>query len=80
MRVKSGPKVISFVVDGRFCDGGTYRQFGWGRYNPNLRHANGGGVVKIAPTLKGAIEALRIYGRPLRTAEIVENYHAGHNP
>jgi len=38
--VDGGPKIISFVVDGRFNDGGAFRQFGWGRYSPNLRGAN----------------------------------------
>ena len=33
--------MISFVVDGRLCDGGDFRQFGWGRFSPHLRHANG---------------------------------------
>ncbi|MDO9542753.1 MAG: sialidase family protein, partial [Kiritimatiellia bacterium] len=35
--VDGGPKLILFVVDGVLCDGGEHRQFGWGRYNPNLR-------------------------------------------
>jgi len=35
--VDGGPKSISFVIDGKLSDGGDFRQFGWGRYNPNLR-------------------------------------------
>ncbi|MEN8255920.1 MAG: exo-alpha-sialidase, partial [Verrucomicrobiota bacterium] len=31
--VDGGPKTISFIVDGKFCDGGEYRQFGWGRFS-----------------------------------------------
>ena len=38
--VDGGPKIISFVVDGVLCDGGDYRQFGWGRFNAALRHVN----------------------------------------
>lgn len=45
--VDGGPKVISFVVDGKFNDGGEFRQFGWGRYSPNLRDVNASAV----PTL-----------------------------
>jgi hypothetical protein len=42
--VDGGPKIISFVVDGSFNDGGTHRQFGWGRYSPNLRGVNAADV------------------------------------
>ncbi len=34
--VDDGPRIISFVVDGRFCDGGTQRRRGWGRYKESL--------------------------------------------
>ena len=36
----AGPKIISFVVNGILCDGGAYRQYGWGRFSPGLRHVN----------------------------------------
>jgi hypothetical protein len=45
--VDGGPKIISFVVDGTFNDGGEFRQFGWGRYSPNLRGVNGSDVNKL---------------------------------
>lgn len=70
--VDGGPKIITFVVDGKLCDGGDYRQFGWGRFSPNLYHANGGGVVRIAPSVKH----LRIYSRYLRTSEAIGNCRA----
>lgn len=38
--VDGGPKIITFIIDGMLCDGGSYRQFGWGRFNPHLRHVN----------------------------------------
>jgi hypothetical protein len=71
--VDGGPKIISFVIDGKFCDGGETRQFGWGRYSPNLRSANGGQTLRIGP----GVAAVRIYGRALRTAEAIENYRIG---
>ena len=71
INVDGGPKIISFIVDGRFCDGGDFRQFGWGRFNPNLRHANGDERLRIGPTLKGTVGALRLYSRCLRTYEAV---------
>ena len=37
--VDGGPKLIIFITDGVLNDGDNFRQFGWGRYNPNLRGA-----------------------------------------
>jgi hypothetical protein len=71
--VDCGPKIISFVVDGILCDGGTERQFGWGRFSPNLRTPNGSSTVKIG----SAVQSLRIYNRALRTSEAVGNFRAG---
>jgi hypothetical protein len=71
--VDGGPKIISFVIDSKLSDGGETRQFGWGRFNPNLRSANGGQKLRIA----GGVTAVKIYGRALRTAEAIENYRAG---
>ena len=46
-------------------DGGDHRQFGWGRYNPNLYHANGSKTLRIGT----AVKSLRIYSRALRVSE-----------
>jgi len=74
--VDGGPKIITFVVDGLLCDGGDFRQFGWGRFNPQLRHVNGAATLRIGPTLAGEMEQLRLYQRALRTSEAVANYRA----
>jgi hypothetical protein len=74
--VDGGPKLISFVIDGILCDGSGQRQFGWGRYSPHLRHANGSKTLSIGPSLKGRISSLRIYDRYLRIAEAIANYQA----
>lgn len=71
--VDGGPKIITFVVDGVLHDGGTERQFGWGRFSPTLRSANGAPTLQIAPSIR----ALRVYTRALRTSEAVGNYRAG---
>ncbi len=68
--VDGGPKIISFVVDGRLCDGADYRQFGWGRFSPHLRDANGGGDLYIGDV----VSKLRIYDRALRVSEVVNNF------
>ena len=75
--VDGGPRIITFVVDGRLCDGGAFRQFGWGRFSPHLREANGSKVLRIAPSLQGRIEQLRIYDRHLLISEAIGNWRAG---
>ncbi len=75
--VDGGPKIVSFVVDGCLNDGDTHRQFGWGRFNPNLRDVNGGETLRIAPKLQGQVRCLRLYGRYLLTSEAIGNYRAG---
>jgi hypothetical protein len=90
--VDGGPKTISFVIDGRLCDGGDdpNRPFGVGRFlsapsknrrseGPQLGDVTGSERLRIAPELNGQIESLRIYRRYLRTSEAVGNYRAGLN-
>ena len=75
--VDGGPKIITFVVDGRLCDGGESGQFGWGRFSPNLRDVYGEDMLRIAPSLAGSIHRLRMYDHYLRTSEAIGNYRAG---
>ena len=70
--VDGGPSIVSFVVDGAFCDGGEHRQFGWGHFTPHLFDVTGGPDLRISP----AVEALRVYDRALRVSEAVGNYRA----
>ena len=72
--VDGGPKIIMFVVDGVLCDGGTARQYGWGRFASNLGNVNGSPSMRIAPSMRGELNSLRVYGRPLRVSEAVANY------
>jgi hypothetical protein len=74
--VDGGPKTIAFVVDGRLCDGGEDRQFGWGRFSPHYRGPQGAETLRIAPSLR----RLRLYDRALRTSEAIGNYRAGAVP
>lgn len=75
--VDGGPNVISFLVDGILCDGGAASTYGWGRFSPELGDVSGSGKLRVAPTLNGRLERLRVYDRYLRTSEAVANYHAG---
>ena len=75
--VDGGPKIISVVVDGVLNDGGAVRQYGWGRFAPQLSDVNGLRETKVAPALFDEVRRLRIYTRYLRTSEAVANWRAG---
>jgi len=75
--VDGGPRVITFCIDGALCDGGEHRQFGWGRFSPHLRDANGAPELRVGAGLQGQLPVLRIYDRALRTAEAIGNWRAG---
>ncbi len=78
--IDAGARIITFVVDGRLCDGGPARQFGWGRFDADLERAGAGEPLRVAANFGGRIHRLRVYSRPLRTSEAVGNYRAGLNP
>jgi hypothetical protein len=69
INIDGGPRIISYIIDGRFCDGGDSRQFGWGRFSPYLRHINGLSDLHVAPQVK----VLRVYAHPLSTARAIRN-------
>ena len=71
--VDGGPRLILFVVDGVLCDGGNARTFGWGRFSPNLRHANGGADLRLDSE---SLLMLRVYSRALRVSEAISHSRA----
>lgn len=73
--VDSGPCIVTFVIDGILCDGGTNRSFGWGRFSPNLRDVNGEESLRLTD-IPGVIRVLRLYGEPLSTTEATGNCRA----
>ena len=70
--VDGGPKIITFIADGTFDDGGGEKPFGWGRFNPDMYEVNG---LKDA-AVDGCVNTMRIYGRALMTSEVINNYRA----
>ncbi|MFO8014304.1 MAG: exo-alpha-sialidase [Phycisphaerae bacterium] len=75
--IDGGPKIVTFVVDGRLCDGGEARQYGWGRFPNALGRPSGSDTIRIAPRLDGRVGRVRVYDRYLRTSEAVGNFRAG---
>ena len=75
--VDGGPKIITVMVDGVLNDGGAVREFGWGRFDPELHDVNGRTAAQIGAGIFGEIKLLRIYNRYLRTSELVGNWRAG---
>jgi hypothetical protein len=75
--VDGGPKIVTFVVDGILCDGGTIRTKGWYRFSPEMGSTNGLTEVAIDHGLTSTLHGLRIYDRYLRTSEAVGNFRAG---
>lgn len=74
--VDGGPKIITFVIDGVLGDGGDERQFGWGRFSPNLRTPSGSDTLRIHQ----GVRSLRVYNRAIRVSEAVANFRAGAGP
>ncbi len=71
--VDGGPKVITYVINGQLQDGGDARQFGWGRFSPNLK-----GIAGLTQLRRGdAVSNVAFFNRYLRTAEAIALYRAG---
>lgn len=68
--VDNGPDLILWVVDGKLCDGGTSRQFGWKHYSPFLGRilTNKEETLRILPE---EMKSLRIYDRAMGVLEAV---------
>jgi hypothetical protein len=75
--VDGGPKIVTFMVDGRLCDGGETRPFGWGRFDAALGEVNGKAQATLPADSALRLGGLRVYDRYLRTSEAVGNARAG---
>ena len=68
VNIDGGPHIVSFVVNGRFCDGGAHRQFGWSRFSPHLTRLDFVDSWKLSNHA-----TLNVYDRVLMTAESMPN-------
>ena len=75
-----GPCIITYVIDGKLCDGGNNRQFGWGRFSPYLRDVNGLTQIELKDNPAFKILQMRLYGRALRTSEAIGNFRSLSKP
>ncbi|MFV1963820.1 MAG: exo-alpha-sialidase [Pirellulaceae bacterium] len=73
--VDNGPKIITWLVDGRLCDGGKSRQYGWTRYDRGLGNIKAASKARVAPS---HLLALQVFNRPLRTSEAVALHKSNH--
>lgn len=71
-----GPGLLLFIIDGVLCDGGTQRQFGWGRAAPALCRPQGVTLNLFLPFMR-ELHGLRVYNRALRVSEAVGNWRGG---
>ncbi|MFA7673721.1 MAG: sialidase family protein [Clostridia bacterium] len=62
-------RIISYIIDGKYNDGGTQREFGFGRFSPYFRDVNGNDTAVISRSVR----RLRIYGTALMTTEVIGN-------
>jgi len=66
--VDGGANLIEFVIDGVLCDGGTQRQFGFGRFDKYLLDINGKNQISVGDSVKN----LTLYQRLITVSEAVE--------
>ncbi len=90
INVDGGPKLITFVIDGKLCSGifDETCLTGFGRFLPatdfqrkvtgkDLDDVSGSDTFFLAPNLKGEIRQFRIFNRYLRTSESIGHFNAG---
>ena len=65
--------IIAVILNGKYCDGGKGRQYGWGRIPQEAGSVNGAVVAELCDDVK----VVRLYGRALRTSEAVANFRSG---
>jgi len=72
--VDAAAQVCYMLINGSICDGGGKETFGFARLNQTL-------LDIVTPTLSvndfnGEMSKLRVYGQPMSTSELVNNYRA----
>lgn len=71
--IDGASRVVYFVVDGLFDDGGANRIFGWGTISRSLTGIAGDKTARIGDGVK----RLRLYGKALTTTQCIGNFRSG---
>lgn len=69
--------LLTTIVNGKFCDGGRYRNLGWTRFDKQIINISGSNKLSVNTKFNGKVQSLRVYDRYLSTSEAISNYHAG---
>ena len=74
----NGPKIIQFIIDGIVCNGNQSRQFGWGRYNSEMRDFSPsslltGNLIKRDVNVTGKLYHLKLYNKAIMNTEAIGN-------
>jgi hypothetical protein len=73
--VDGAANIFTTVVDGKLCDGGKEKEYGWGRFSDKLTDVNSRKKLKLSSDFTGKVEKIRIYNRYLTTSECISNFH-----
>jgi hypothetical protein len=73
--VDGGSNLILALVDGILCDGGDKARRGWGRFSRRLMDLGGEVRLQISTSLRGRLNHLYAYNRPLRVSEAASITH-----
>jgi hypothetical protein len=74
--VDGASRILSVIVDGKLCDGGSERPFGWAHIPGYLGEINPSKSLRLAPSFTGSLLGLRVYDRYLLTSEVVNGHRA----
>lgn len=66
--------IVTFLLNGKLCDGADVRPQGWYRIPDTYRPLPGIQGLAIVPMIQGSITKARVYGKYLRTSEAVGNW------
>jgi hypothetical protein len=70
--VDGGPKIVSFVTNGSFNEGGSARQFGYGMFLPTLRVLGENTSVRLPASEETSVHRVRLYREALLNREAIQ--------
>lgn len=75
--IDAGAHLLSIVVDGVLCDGGSVAPQGWAWVPADTGNTAGRTSFRLAPDYRGQLLGGDFYSRWLYTSELVGNFRAG---